>query len=100
MFARIRGLEIRRASAGEPIKLVRVDRVIAGLIVTVALPAGLLHRRIALGPHRRLRVLGSFKIDALQEELDKHGRAGWELVNIVHATPTVSSPTLIFKKES
>ena len=45
-------------------------------------------------------LMGSFKIDALQEELDKHGRAGWELVNIVHATPTVSSPTLIFKKES
>ena len=38
--------------------------------------------------------------NALQEELDKHGRAGWELVNIVHAFPTVSSPTMIFKKEA
>jgi hypothetical protein len=44
-------------------------------------------------------LLGGFKKDALQEELDKQGRAGWELVNVVHATPTVSSPTLIFKKE-
>ncbi|MCC7096058.1 MAG: DUF4177 domain-containing protein [Thermomonas sp.] len=45
-------------------------------------------------------VFGGFKLEALQEELDKQGRAGWELVNVVHATPTVSSPTLIFKKET
>lgn len=45
-------------------------------------------------------VWGGFKQEALQEQLDTHGRAGWELVNIVHATPTVSSPTLIFKKEA
>ena len=45
-------------------------------------------------------LMGGFKHDALQEELDRHGRAGWELVNLVHATPTVSSPTLIFKKEA
>ena len=45
-------------------------------------------------------LMGSFKLEQLQEELDKHGRAGWELVNIVHATPTLSSPTLIFKKEA
>ena len=45
-------------------------------------------------------LMGGFKLEALQEELDKHGRAGWELVNIVHATPTVSSPTLVFKKEA
>lgn len=44
-------------------------------------------------------LMGSFKIETLQEELDKQGRAGWELVNVVHATPTMSSPTLIFKKE-
>ena len=44
-------------------------------------------------------LMGGFKVDALQEELDRQGRAGWELVNVVHATPTVSSPTLIFKKE-
>ena len=43
-------------------------------------------------------LMGSFKTEALQEELDKQGRLGWELVNVVHATPTVSSPTLIFKK--
>lgn len=41
---------------------------------------------------------GSFKAETLQEELDKQGRLGWELVNVVHATPTLSSPTLIFKK--
>ncbi len=45
-------------------------------------------------------LMGSFKLEQLQEELDKHGRAGWELVNIVHATPTVSSPTLVFKKDA
>lgn len=43
-------------------------------------------------------LMGSFKAEALQEELDKQGRLGWELVNVVHATPTVSTPTLIFKK--
>ena len=45
-------------------------------------------------------LMGGIKLEALQEELDKHGRAGWELVNVVHATPTVSSPTLVFKKEA
>ena len=45
-------------------------------------------------------LMGGFKLEALQEELDKQGRNGWELVNVVHATPTVSSPTLIFKKEA
>ena len=45
-------------------------------------------------------LMGGFKLEALLEELDKHGRAGWELVNVVHATPTVSSPTLVFKKEA
>ncbi|HRO63437.1 DUF4177 domain-containing protein [Thermomonas sp.] len=45
-------------------------------------------------------LMGGFKLEALQEELDRQGRNGWELVNVVHATPTVSSPTLIFKKEA
>ncbi len=45
-------------------------------------------------------LMGGFKIEALQEELDKHGRLGWELVNVVHATPTIASPTLVFKKEA
>ncbi|MBS0228899.1 MAG: DUF4177 domain-containing protein [Proteobacteria bacterium] len=45
-------------------------------------------------------LMGGFKHEALQEELDKQGRNGWELVNVIHATPTVSSPTLIFKKEA
>ena len=39
------------------------------------------------------------EMDALQEELNKQGKLGWELVNVVHAFPTMSSPTLIFKKE-
>lgn len=43
-------------------------------------------------------LMGGFKPEAMQEELDKHGRAGWELVNVIHATPNLSSPTLIFKK--
>lgn len=43
-------------------------------------------------------MMGGFKRDALKDELDKHGKQGWELVNIVHAYPTVSSPTLVFKK--
>lgn len=45
-------------------------------------------------------LMGGLKPEALQEELDKHGRAGWELVNLIHATPTVASPTLVFKKEA
>jgi len=44
-------------------------------------------------------LMGGFRHEALQEELDKQGRLGWELVNVVHATPTISSPTLVFKKE-
>ena len=45
-------------------------------------------------------LMGGFKMETLQEELDTQGRLGWELVNVVHATPTVSSPTLVFKKEA
>lgn len=45
-------------------------------------------------------VFGGFKMEALQEELDKHGRAGWELVNVVHSMPGYSSPTLLFKREA
>ncbi len=45
-------------------------------------------------------LMGGFKPEVLQEELDKQGRSGWELVNVVHARPTVSSPTLLFKKEA
>jgi len=45
-------------------------------------------------------VFGGFKLEALQEELDKHGRAGWELVNVVHSMPGYSAPTLLFKKEA
>ncbi len=44
-------------------------------------------------------LMGGIKPDALQEELDRYGKQGWELVNVVHTTPTVSSPTLVFKKE-
>ncbi len=44
-------------------------------------------------------LMGGFKLEALQEELNRQGRAGWELVNVVHAMPSVSSPTLVFKKE-
>ena len=43
-------------------------------------------------------LMGGFKLETLQEELDRQGRSGWELVNVVHATPTISTPTLVFKK--
>lgn len=43
-------------------------------------------------------LLGGIKPQALQEELDRQGKLGWELVNMVHATPTVSSPLLVFKR--
>lgn len=43
-------------------------------------------------------LMGGFKTEALQDELNKLGKQGWELVNVVHAYPTVSSPTLIFKR--
>ncbi len=45
-------------------------------------------------------LMGSFKMEALQGELDKHGRLGWEPVNVDYATPLVFTPTLIFKKAS
>lgn len=45
-------------------------------------------------------LMGGIKTDVLQEELNKQGKLGWELVNIIHATPTVSSPLLVFKKEA
>lgn len=43
-------------------------------------------------------LFGSYKTDALRDELDRQGKLGWELVNVIHATPTVSSPTLVFKR--
>lgn len=44
-------------------------------------------------------VWGSPKRDALQEDLDRRGREGWELVSIVPTSPhTGSKPLLIFKK--
>ncbi|RRN55800.1 DUF4177 domain-containing protein [Pseudoxanthomonas sp. SGNA-20] len=43
-------------------------------------------------------LLGSYKVEQLQEELDRHGRLGWELVNVVHSTPSLPSPTLVFKR--
>ena len=45
-------------------------------------------------------LMGGFKMETLQEELDTPGRAGWELVNVVHSMPGYSSPTLLFKKEA
>ncbi|WP_411834466.1 DUF4177 domain-containing protein [Pseudoxanthomonas mexicana] len=43
--------------------------------------------------------MGGFKAEALQEELNKHGKLGWELVNIIHTMPSVPSPILVFKRE-
>jgi hypothetical protein len=45
-------------------------------------------------------LMGGFKMETLQEELDTQGRLGWELVNVVHSMPGYSSPTLLFKKEA
>jgi len=43
-------------------------------------------------------MMGGFKNETLQDELNKLGKQGWELVNVVHAYPTVSSPTMILKR--
>ncbi|MEL1265262.1 DUF4177 domain-containing protein [Pseudoxanthomonas putridarboris] len=48
----------------------------------------------------KARMMGGIKTDALQEELNKQGKLGWELVNIIHATPSITSPVLVFKKEA
>ncbi len=45
-------------------------------------------------------LMGGFKMETLQEGLDKQGRLGWELVNVVHSMPGYSSPTLLFKREA
>lgn len=45
-------------------------------------------------------LMGGFKHEALQDELNKLGKLGWELVNVVHAYPNVSSPTMILKREA
>ena len=45
-------------------------------------------------------LMPGFKMETLQEELDKQGRLGWELVNVVHSMPGYSSPTLLFKREA
>jgi len=42
-------------------------------------------------------LLGGHKAETLQEELNRQGRLGWELVNIV--VPTVASAALlVFKR--
>ena len=44
-------------------------------------------------------LMGSFKTDVLQEELDRHGRAGWELVNSVN-NGAMYPLILLFKREN
>ena len=41
---------------------------------------------------------GALKQQKTQEELDKYGAQGWELVNIV-VTSAGHSPLMVFKKE-
>ncbi len=42
-------------------------------------------------------LLGGHKAEALQEELNRHGKLGWELVNII--VPSAASPALlVFKR--
>lgn len=42
---------------------------------------------------------GTYKPETLQEELNKHGKQGWELVNITMPTP-LATGLLTFKKEA
>ena len=41
-------------------------------------------------------VMGGFKTEKLQEELNRAGAQGWELVNIAFA---VIPPVIVFKRE-
>lgn len=42
-------------------------------------------------------LMGGHKAEALQEELNRQGRSGWELVDIV--VPSMASPALlVFKR--
>ena len=42
---------------------------------------------------------GTIKRDKLQEELNRHGAQGWELVNVIMANTLVPA-VLVFKKEA
>lgn len=44
-------------------------------------------------------IWGTQKAEVLQEELNKRGREGWELVNII-VTHWASPVLLVFKKEA
>ena len=44
-------------------------------------------------------LMGNFKKETLQEELDKQGKLGWELVNIIIPAP-MRPAMLVFKKEA
>ena len=43
--------------------------------------------------------LGRVDTDAIQSELNRHGAAGWELVQVVHTGNGLHPAKLIFKKE-
>ncbi|WP_083487690.1 DUF4177 domain-containing protein [Pseudoxanthomonas dokdonensis] len=43
-------------------------------------------------------MLGGFRADAIQEELTRHGKLGWELVNLVSHPMQMS--LLVFKREA
>jgi hypothetical protein len=44
-------------------------------------------------------LMGALKADAVQSVLEKQGRLGWELVNVIVPAPAYPA-LLIFKKES
>mgnify|MGYP000930961250 CR=1 FL=1 len=47
----------------------------------------------------RSAVLGIWKTKEVQDELNRHGQLGWELINII--VPTSTSPAMaVFKRES
>ncbi|MBD8636320.1 DUF4177 domain-containing protein [Stenotrophomonas sp. 169] len=43
-------------------------------------------------------LMGGFKVDEVQTELNRQGQLGWELVNIVFAP--LNPMILVFKKEA
>jgi len=55
--------------------------------------------RACLAVGVKAAMMGGYRTGALHEQLNKRGKPGGELANVVCAAPTASSPTGIFKKE-
>lgn len=48
---------------------------------------------------RGITWTGTIQREKMQEELNRHGAQGWELVNVVMPT-NLTPPVLVFKKEA